>query len=193
MGRLSQIRAETEAAFVVPAKGEGLLTQAKLHTLEPAAPPLPSPLESPEVGQVIVEYPKLGPIAVSREGGQFLAPVADTTLGRNPTKLAARWTPQIIERLVQHALSDDYRASIPACNILLERAHGKARQAEPEAEQQAIDMSAMPVRDRIKALLEARAGGSVETTTPVLPTEPPATVPPAAPLAHDPAPESDLL
>lgn len=156
MGRLTDIRTELEVTFV---KGSSLK-----HKDPPVDIVLPDAKAMPAEGQVVREYPKLGEVAVERNGTEFAVPVAHPNHGSNPKEHARRWTGPIIERLVQHALSDDYRASIPACNILLERGWGKARQEEPEAQQAAIDMSSMPVRDRIKALLDARAGGGTTAT-----------------------------
>lgn len=156
MGRLTDIRTELEVTFV---KGSNLK-----HKAPPVDIVLPDAKAMPAEGQVVREYPKLGEVAVERNGTEFAVPVAHPNHGSNPKEHARRWTGPIIERLVQHALSDDYRASIPACNILLERGWGKARQEEPEAQQAAIDMSSMPVRDRIKALLDARAGGGTTAT-----------------------------
>ena len=158
-GRLSNARAALEKEFVRP---------SKIKVLEPppdtAAALAPSAV--PAEGTVVVELPSVGPTTVQRTADGFAVPVPNPGhASTNPTQLARKWTPQLVERLVQHALSDDYRASIPAINLLLERAWGKARQAEPEAEQAAIDMSSLPVRDRIKALLEARAAPE-QTATP---------------------------
>lgn len=180
--RLASIKDDLQREFVAPAKLCNTPAPAEVVEVMPSPATHPTPI--PEEGQVVVDLPRVGatPISavVTDDGVRTIAPVPDTRRGTSPGKLAQRWTGQVIERLVQHALSDDYRASIPACNILLERAWGKPRPAEPEAEQQAVDMSAMPVRDRIKALLEAR-GAAPEAK----PVSPPIIDPPA------PAPEAD--
>lgn len=187
--RLSAIRSDLEKDFVKP---------SKLRTLEPpveVVAAMPKIADVPDEGVVIVDLPAVGatPMAkLATPDGPLVAPPPNP-VGNNPRHNARRWTPTVLDRILQHALSDDYRASLPACKLLMEYGWGTPRQAEPEAEQTAIDMSTLPVRDRIKMLLEAR-GGAPEVPRPVVPSSPAVTAPqepaasPAAAPAEPPAP-----
>ena len=170
--RLAAIRSDLEKDFVKP---------AKLRTLEPPVEvvvAMPQPADLPQEGQTVVDLPAVGEtpvVSVAREDGSRAVVPATPPGGLNPKHNARKWTATILDRVLQHALSDDYRASLPACKMLMEYGWGTPRPAEPEAEQTAIDMSTLPVRDRIKALLDARGGA--EPPRPVVPSAPPTTTP----------------
>jgi hypothetical protein len=66
-------------------------------------------------------------------------------------KLAKEFGPEALERLKFWARSADYRASIPACSILLERGHGKAGPADIAAPIPS-GWEALTVAERVRAL-----------------------------------------
>lgn len=71
-----------------------------------------------------------------------------------------QWGTSVFERLVEWAMCDDYRASLPAIAMLLNRGFGKETEL-PEQDPQLQLVASLPVRDRIAALLAARENGGV--------------------------------
>ena len=72
-------------------------------------------------------------------------------------KVCQKWASMVVDRLVSHAMSDDYRAALPAIQILFNRAFGKEGEIKG-GDAKLSGLAALPVRERVKALLLARDG-----------------------------------
>ena len=123
----------------------------------PVIPVEPQPATTPAV---VFETPTtVTPVKASDVPG--LAVPVEPSKVATPEQLqniCRQWASLAVQRLVEHAMSEDYRAALPAIQMLLNRGFGKERDL-PEASPQASLVAAMPVRERIKALLAARDTG----------------------------------
>jgi Family of unknown function (DUF5681) len=109
------------------------------------------------------------PAPIRAPGGRFVKGRSGNPGGRpkeneEVKELARTYTEQAIKRLAHWMKSDDAKASVAACNALLDRAWGKATQAVTGPDGGPLDVNLTEVRggiasklDRIASALEARS------------------------------------